>query len=110
YLSIFGQYDWQGVPTIPPEVFVIPDWFFLSIYEMSSWSRAILVPLGIINNMRPPKPVPPGAEIDELFVGGRYGKHLRLPWDAKKVSWRNPFLVGDRALKVYDKAKINPRR
>jgi squalene-hopene/tetraprenyl-beta-curcumene cyclase len=110
YLSIFGQYDWEGVPTIPPEVFVIPDWFFLNIYVMSSWSRAILVPLGIINHTRPHKLVPPGAEIDELFVGGRYGKHLRLPWDAKKVSWRNAFLVADMALKVYDKSKIKPLR
>jgi len=110
YLSIFGQYDWEGVPTIPPEVFVIPDWFFLNIYEMSSWSRAILVPLGLINHTRPHRPIPPGAEIDELFVGGRYGKHLRLPWDARKVSWRNAFLVADMALKVYDKSKIKPLR
>jgi squalene-hopene/tetraprenyl-beta-curcumene cyclase len=77
---------------------------------MSSWSRAILVPLGIINHTRPHRSVPPGAEIDELFVGGRYGKHLRLPWDAKKVSWRNAFLVADMALKVYDKSKIKPLR
>ena len=77
---------------------------------MSSWSRAILVPLGIINRTRPHRPIPLGAEIDELFVGGRYGKHLRLPWDAKKVSWRNAFLVADRALKVYDKSKVKPLR
>ncbi len=110
YLSIFGQYDWEGVPTIPPEVFFVPDWFYFNIYEMSSWSRAILVPLGLINHTRPHRPIPEGAEIDELFVGGRYGKHLRLPWDAKKVSWRNAFLVADRALKVYDKSKVKPLR
>jgi len=44
YLAIFGQYDWEGVPTIPPEFFFVPRWFYFNLYEMSSWSRAILVP------------------------------------------------------------------
>lgn len=110
YLSIFGQYDWEGVPTIPPEVFIVPNWFYFNIYEMSSWSRAILIPLAIINDARPFCPVPPECGIDELFVGGRYGKHLRLPWDSKAVTWRNAFLVADRALKVYDRSKLKPLR
>jgi squalene-hopene/tetraprenyl-beta-curcumene cyclase len=110
YLSIFGQYDWEGVPTIPPEVFFVPNWFYFNIYEMSSWSRAILVPLGIINDSRPERSIPAGCGIDELFVGGRSGKHLRLPWDEKPVSWRNAFLVADIALKVYDKSRFKPLR
>ena len=27
YMAIFGLYDWEGVPTIPPEMMVFPDWF-----------------------------------------------------------------------------------
>jgi squalene-hopene/tetraprenyl-beta-curcumene cyclase len=110
YLSIFGQYDWDGVPTIPPEVSLAPNWFFFNIYEMSSWSRAILVPLAIINHARPHRSIPPGAEIDELFVGGRNGKHLRLPWGDRPISWKNAFLVADRGLKVYDRVKVKPLR
>jgi squalene-hopene/tetraprenyl-beta-curcumene cyclase len=110
YLSIFGQYDWEGVPTIPPEVFIVPNWFYFNIYEASAWSRAILVPLAIINDSRPSRPIPPGCEIDELFVGGRQGKHLRLQWDERTLSWRNAFLVADRALKVYDKSRLKPGR
>jgi len=110
YLSIFGQYDWEGVPTIPPELFFVPNWFYFNIYEMSSWSRAILVPLAIINAFRPSRSVPEECGIDELFVGGRQGKHLRLPWDSKPVTWKNAFLVADRALKIYDKSKYKPMR
>ncbi|MEP6754168.1 MAG: squalene--hopene cyclase [Chthonomonadales bacterium] len=105
YLSIFDQYEWAGVPTIPPEVFIVPNWFYFNIYEMSSWSRAILIPLAIINDARPQVIVPESAYIDELFVGGTSGKHLRLPWDPKKLSWKNAFLAADIALKVYDKRK-----
>ncbi len=110
YLSIFGQYDWDGVPTIPPELFLAPTWFYINIYEMSSWSRAILVPLAIINAYRPYRPVPSECGIDELFVGGRRGRHLRLPWDERTVSWKNAFLAIDRALKVYDRSPVKPLR
>jgi squalene-hopene/tetraprenyl-beta-curcumene cyclase len=110
YLSIFGQYDWDGVPTIPPELILAPDWFFLTIYDMSSWSRAILIPLAIINVYRPSRAVPADCKIDELFVGGRKGKHLRLPWDQRIISLRNFFLVADRALKIYDGVPVKPFR
>ncbi len=110
YLSIFGQYDWDGVPTIPPEVFIVPNWFYFNIYEMSSWSRAILVPLAIINEARPYIPIEPSKSIDELFVGGKSGAHLKLKWDKRRISWRNAFLVADRAFKVYNKSKIKPLR
>ena len=53
YLSMFGQYDWHGVPTIPPEAVLMPKWFYFNIYNMSSWSRAILVPLAVMNATQP---------------------------------------------------------
>jgi squalene-hopene/tetraprenyl-beta-curcumene cyclase len=68
YLAIFGQYDWSECPSVPPELVLFPHWFPFSIYEMSSWSRAILVPLSIISARRPSCPVPPAANIGELRV------------------------------------------
>src|SRR5579863_5184924 len=47
YLCFFGQYDYDAVPAIPPEIVLFPNWFWFNIYEISSWSRAILVPLSI---------------------------------------------------------------
>src|SRR5215831_12915812 len=47
YLCFFGQYDYETVPAIPPEIVLFPRWFWFNIYEISSWSRAILVPLSI---------------------------------------------------------------
>jgi len=70
YLSIFGQYDWHKCPSVPPELLLFPRWFYINIYEMSSWSRAILVPLSIISARKPRCPVPPAAGISELRVKG----------------------------------------
>ncbi len=110
YLSIFGQYDWEGVPTIPPELCLAPTWLYFNVYEMSSWSRALLIPLAVINACRPYRPVPEDCGIDELFVGERRGKNLRLRWDKRTLSWKNFFLVADRALKVYDRSPVKPFR
>jgi squalene-hopene/tetraprenyl-beta-curcumene cyclase len=110
YLSMFGQYDWHGVPTIPPEAVLMPKWFYLNIYNMSSWSRAILVPLAVVNAARPSRPIPDDAHIDELFVGGRDKKRMKLQWDKKPLTWRNVFLVVDKLLKLYDASPVKPFR
>jgi len=47
YLCFFVQYDYDAVPAIPPEIVLFPNWFWFNIYEISSWARAILVPLSI---------------------------------------------------------------
>ncbi len=76
YLCFLGQYDWDAVPAIPPEIMTFPTWFWFNIYEISSWSRAILVPLSICYAKKPLKKLPAEMCIDELFVGGRHGRHL----------------------------------
>jgi len=30
YLALLGQFPWDYVPTIPPEIFLFPSWFFLT--------------------------------------------------------------------------------
>ena len=68
YLSIFGQYEWAKSPGVPPELVLLPLWFPINIYDMSSWSRAIVVPLSIIWAHKPTCPVPEHASIEELLV------------------------------------------
>src|ERR1700722_5184989 len=98
YLCALGQYDFDAVPAIPPELMLFPNWFYFNIYEISSWSRGILVPLAILFDKKPYKPLPPEQGIGELFVGGRENAHLRLRWDKRLFSWRNFFLTIDRGL------------
>lgn len=108
YLAIFGQYDWDGTPVVPPELVLLPNWSYLNLYEISSWSRTILVPLAIVSASRPHCPLP--VNIDELFVGGRQGARLRLPWAKQPVSWRNFFLAIDRCNHFLERGRLLPWR
>ncbi len=110
YLCFFGQYDYDAVPAIPPEIVLFPNWFWFNIYEISSWSRAILVPLSIAYAKKPFKKIPDEMGVEELFVGGRKKSRMHLPWDNKLVSWRNFFLGLDRLTHWFERVHIRPLR
>jgi len=110
YLCFLGQYDYEAVPAIPPEIVLFPNWFWFNIYEISSWSRAILVPLSIAYAKKPFKKVPLERGIDELFPNGRNNTEMRLKWDGKVISWRNFFLVLDRMVHWFERIHIRPLR
>jgi squalene-hopene/tetraprenyl-beta-curcumene cyclase len=110
YLCALGQYDYSAVPAIPPEIVLFPNWFYFNLYEISSWSRGILVPLSIIYAKKPFKKLAPEQGIEELFVGGRH-TNLHLRWDRKRpVSWRNFFLLTDRMVHWFERVHIRPLR
>ncbi|PYX78806.1 MAG: squalene--hopene cyclase [Acidobacteria bacterium] len=109
YLCFFGQYDYDCVPAIPPEIVLFPNWFWFNIYEISSWSRGILVPLSIAYAKKPFKKIPAEMGIDELFVGGRE-QNLKLRWSKKLISWRNFFLLLDRMTHMFERVHVRPLR
>jgi squalene-hopene/tetraprenyl-beta-curcumene cyclase len=111
YLCALGQYDYDAVPAVPPEIVLFPNWFYFNIYEISSWSRGILVPLSIIYAKKPFKKLHPEQGIEELFVGGRQSANLHLRWDNKKlIGWRNFFLLTDRMVHWFERVHIRPLR
>lgn len=110
YLAMVGLYPWYGCPAIPPEIILMPKWFSFSIYQMSAWSRAMLVPLSIIRAKQPVKPMPPHWQLDELWVGGREHADLRLARDARTFTWRNYFLLVDNYLKFFERYPLKPLR
>ena len=110
YLCFLGQYDYDAVPAIPPEIVLFPNWFWFNIYEISSWSRAILVPLSICYAKKPFKKIPDEMGFEELFVGGRDKSRMHLHWEKKLVSWRNFFLVLDRMTHWAERVHIRPLR
>jgi squalene-hopene/tetraprenyl-beta-curcumene cyclase len=110
YLCFFGQYDWDAVPAVPPEIVLFPNWFWFNIYEISSWSRAIFVPLAIVYAKKPFKKVPADCGVDELFVGGKENARMHLHWNSKIVSWRNFFLFFDRLTHWFERVHVRPLR
>src|SRR2546428_10394445 len=67
YLALAGVIGWEMVPAIPPELMFLPRWVPINIYEMSSWTRAIVIPLTILYARKPCWRVPSHARIDELY-------------------------------------------
>lgn len=68
HLAMFGQLPWNEVPAIPPEMILLPARAPFSVYDLSSWSRTIFVPLSIVWAVKPVRVLPRGCGIEELFV------------------------------------------
>jgi squalene-hopene/tetraprenyl-beta-curcumene cyclase len=69
------------------------------IYQMSSWTRAIVIPLSIVHAANPRRPVPEGFTLAELYHPAR---SPAWPRDPQLLSWRNFFLAADRFLKFWE--------
>src|SRR6202166_1151355 len=67
YLALVGAVGWDLVPAILPELMLLPNWFYLNIYEMSSWTRGIVIPMAILSAVRPDWRLPERAHVNELF-------------------------------------------
>ncbi len=110
YLALLGQFPWKYLPAIPVELVLLPDWFFFNIYEMSSWSRAMLMPLAIINHLKPTRQLPAEKHLHELYPAGTEQKNLSMPRDEHFFTWRNFFLTATETFRVLDTTTLQPFR
>ena len=109
YLALVGAVGWELVPAIPPELMLLPNWFYINIYEFSSWTRAIVIPMMILSALRPNWKLPERAQVDELFRDPTR-KRAAFDWSKQLISWRNFFLALDRGLKFYERLPWKPLR
>ena len=96
-LSLFGLYPREGTPSIPPEILLVPGKL---LYQMSSWTRAIVVSLAIVHAHDPRRPVPAGLTLEELFIPG---KSIEFQESDSWLSWRNTFIKSDKILKLWER-------
>src|SRR5579863_5926269 len=110
YLAMLGLFPWNYVPTIPCEVILLGKWFHVNFYEMSSWSRSMLVPLSIINHFKPTRPLNHHVTLNELYPEGYHERDLALHPDPEGLTWRNFFLWLDKLHKFVENNKLRPFR
>ncbi len=110
YLALLGQFPWKYLPTIPVEMILLPRWAPFHIYKMSSWSRAMLIPLAIINHFKPTRALPGEKHLHEVYPLGTEYQDLRLPRDQRFFTWRNFFLRVDMVLKFLHPLQLHPMR
>lgn len=108
YLALLGLFSWDYVPTIPSEIILIGKWFHVNFHEMSNWTRAMLVPLSIINHFKPTRKV--HVDLDELYPEGFHERDLMLRMDPDRITWRNFFICLDQFHKVIENNHLRPFR
>jgi squalene-hopene/tetraprenyl-beta-curcumene cyclase len=100
-LSLFDLYPREGTPSIPPEIMLLPGKL---LYQMSSWTRAIVISLAIVHAHDPKRPVPAGFTLEELFIpGNSTASESNDSW----LSWRNTFIHSDKILKLWERYGYN---
>ena len=102
WLALFGEWSWDRLPALPPEVILLPSWFPLNIYDFASWARQTIVPLCVVASFRPKREL--GFTLDELRTGRWQPERLSLR------TWGGRFQALDRALHLYEKRPIGPLR
>jgi squalene-hopene/tetraprenyl-beta-curcumene cyclase len=104
YLALLGQIPWDAVPTIPVEFLLLPRWLPVNLYAVSAWTRAMVVPLAIINHYKPTRVLPAERGISELYLDP-----TKVP-RTKAAGLKQFFILIDRCLKIVEQNKILPLR
>ena len=92
--SLFGLYPKQYAPSVPPEIVLAPGDV---LYEMSSWTRSIIIPLSIVQALATPKQTPHNICVEELLAPHK--KLSRSRGDAASIVFNHV----DRAIKLWEK-------
>jgi squalene-hopene/tetraprenyl-beta-curcumene cyclase len=101
WLALFGEWSWDDLPAMPPELVLLPKWVPLNVYDWACWARQTIVPITVVVTMRPVRPLP--FTLGEL----RTGKPVNA---GRRDAVAHAFAVLDRILKAYDRLPVHPLR
>src|SRR5437868_9858547 len=65
-LALFGELPWHAAPSVPVELILLPRWFPVHLGKMSYWARTVLVPLLVLQALKPKARNPRNVHIPEL--------------------------------------------
>ncbi|MGH8862974.1 MAG: squalene--hopene cyclase [Jatrophihabitantaceae bacterium] len=101
WLALFGEWPWDDLPAMPPELVLLPKWFPLNVYDWGCWARQTVVPITVVATLRPVRPLP--FTLSELHSGVR-------PAPSKRGLVAIAFKLLDRVLKLYHRSPLRPGR
>jgi len=101
-LALYGQMRWRSVPVMPVEIMLLPRWFPFHLSKISYWARTVIVPLLVLQALKPKARNSRGVTIDELFLEpankvGPPGKASHQRW-----SWFLLFQAIDQVLRLTE--------
>jgi squalene-hopene/tetraprenyl-beta-curcumene cyclase len=94
WMAMFGEWSWDDLPVIPPELIYLPSWFPLNIYDWGCWARQTIVALAVVGSQRPVRRLP--FSLPELRTGV-------LPEARPGDPWAVLFGQLDKVLHVYER-------
>ncbi|MEV0700992.1 squalene--hopene cyclase [Saccharopolyspora sp. NPDC050389] len=102
WLALFGEWSWDELPEMPPELVLLPKWFPLNVADWGCWARQTVVPLTVVCALRPRRDL--GITVRELRTG-RPAERVRPQW-----SWKYAFHSLDRILHRYRRRPVKALR
>jgi squalene-hopene/tetraprenyl-beta-curcumene cyclase len=105
WLALFGEWSWDEVPVMPPELMFLPSWFPLNVYDWGCWARQTVVALTVVTACRPVREL--GFSVAELRTNSAT--------PAAKTP-RSPLSIGglfqrlDQGLHLYQRLPAKPLR
>ena len=108
-LALYGEIPWRGTPVMPVEIVLLPRWFFFNIWNMSYWSRTVVVPLVVLAALRPRARNPRRVHVRELFRQDpeRVRDWTRGPY---RSAWGPVFKLVDQVLRPVERMMPGPVR
>jgi squalene-hopene/tetraprenyl-beta-curcumene cyclase len=98
FMALIGQWPWQRMAPIPPELVLVPPGSPFSIYDFSCWARQTFVALSVAQSLRPVRP----ADVDLTAIGARPGK-TRAPGRPNRLR-RRAVTVAERWIRERQEA------
>ena len=98
FMALLGQWPWQRMAPIPPELVLVPPGSPFSIYDFSCWARQTFVALSVAQSLRPVRP----ADVDLTAIGARPGK-TRAPRRPNRLR-RRAVMVAERWIRERQEA------
>ncbi len=82
FMALIGQWPWQKIAPIPPELVLLPRNWPLSVYDFSCWARQTFVALALSQSLRPVRP----SDVDLRAIGALPGQTRppRRPWALRR--------------------------
>jgi len=108
FLALFGEFSWLGVPSMPVELMLLPDWAYFNPYELSSWSRSTIIPLSVVMAKRPVCAVPPSKRVQELYLRPPRLADYTITRENGLSTWKNLFIGLDHLIKLYEANPVRP--
>jgi len=86
FMALLGQWPWQRMVPIPPELILFPPSAPFSIYDFACWARQTFVALSVAQTLRPVRPL----AVDLVEIGAIPGRTTppRRPGQLRRLALR----------------------